>query len=190
MTRRRSLRDFDDEAIATDLPRIQTGATEAAAATVVAPHHSEPPRSRRPQASAGASSQERTGIYLQAATFAAARSAYIADFESVAESPVTFGGWLAGVLDRHARRSPRSRAALADQVPAETVGGGVNRAFILPAATVQAMHEAIAADRRAGNIASRSQFASVAIRSAIEDSRGRAGGELPPAPARLPNKLR
>ena len=52
------------------------------------------------------------------------------------------------------------------------------------------MHEAIAADRRAGNIASRSQFASVAIRSAIEDSRDRAGGELPPAPARLPNKLR
>lgn len=188
MTRRRSLRDFDDDAIATDLPRIQTGATESAPGTL-APHHSEAARSRRPQASAGAS-QERTGIYLQAATFAAARSAYIADFENVAGSPDTFGGWLAGVLDRHARLSPRSRAALADRLPAETVGGGVNRAFILPAATVQAMHEAIAADRRAGSIASRSQFASVAIRSAIEDSRSRAGGELPPVPARLPNKLR
>ncbi len=187
MTRRRSLRDFDDEAIATDLPRVQSGAAEAA--EVVA-HRSEASRSRQPRPSAGASSQERTGIYLQAATFAAAKSAYIADFETVAGSPDTFGGWLAGVLDRHARRSSRSRAALSDRLPAETVGGGVNRAFILPAATVQAMHEAIASDRRAGSIASRSQFASVAIRSAIEDSRGRAGGELPPAPARLPNKLR
>lgn len=185
-TRRRSLRDFDDEAIATDdLPRINRPAANTEAPSTA--RHSKATSRRQVAVSAP---DVRTGIYLQAGTFAAAKSAYIADFETVAASPDTFAAWLAGVLDRHARRSPQARASLAEQLPGETVGGGVNRAFVLPVATVEAMHEAIGADRRSGTTTSRSQFASVAIRSAIEEARRRAGGELPPAPARLPNKLR
>ena len=81
-------------------------------------------------------------------------------------------------------------AKLAAGLQAESPGDGVNRSFTLPADTLDRMHQAIAADRRAGRVTSRSQFASEAIRRATTEARMRAGGVLPPAPARLPNKMR
>lgn len=178
---RRSLRAFDDEAIAAPEPtRVQP----------VAP--ATPPRGQTRADPAQAGSTTRAGIYLHPGTFEAAKSAYIADFDqSGPDAADTFARWIAGVLDRHAARTPAERAAVADELPEEVFeGSGINRSFDLPDATMAGMHAAITADRRAGRVTSRSQFCSTAIRSATEDARRRAGGELPPAPKRLPNKMR
>lgn len=180
MTKRQSLRAFDDDAIAAE----ETPAAEPSPA-----QHRPRPAAPTPAATSS-SSDVRTGIYLQADTFAAAKSAYIADFETIPASPDTFAGWVASVFDRHAGRTPEKRAELASRLQAESPGDGVNRSFTLPADTLEHIHQAIAADRRAGRVTSRSQFASEAIRSATEEARLRAGGALPPAPPRLPNKMR
>lgn len=67
-------------------------------------------------------------------------------------------------------------------------GSGITRAFLLPDTAIAAMNVAIKTDRTNGRAVSRSEFIGRAVRDAIERARERAGGVLPPAPARLPNK--
>ena len=53
------------------------------------------------------------GIYWKPGVWDLARSAYLADLDTDAESPGSFVGWLAQALELHARRSPQQRSELA-----------------------------------------------------------------------------
>lgn len=161
---------------------LATRLTESSTATI-----EQGGRTRRPQVLPVGTA--RLGLYLRQATLEGAKSAYVADLDTLADPPTSFARWIAAALDAHAARTPADRARLAEAHPDPEEGKrGVNRAFILPVDTITRMEETTGIDRRAGRMQSVSQLAAEALRIAIEDARVRNGGSLPIAPKRLPNK--
>ena len=142
---------------------------------------------RRPQALPAGTA--RLGLYLRQGTLEGAKSAYVADLDTLTDPPTSFARWIAAALDAHAARTPADRAKLAEAHPDPEEGHrGVNRAFILPVDTITRMGETTVIDRRAGRMQSVSQLAAEALRIAIQEAKDRAGGTLPEAPKRLPNR--
>ncbi len=188
MTRpRRTLREFDDTAIAATDPTPPSTPVAATAAK------QSPPRARTlkassPKAPAVAGSVTRVGLYFQPATFEAAKSAYIIDLDTVPDAADSFARWIGNAIAAHTRLAPAARADLAAGHPTAEPGGGFTRSFFLPTHTIDAMNQAIIDDRQAHRVVSRSQFSSEAVHAAIAAARARNGGVLPPPPARLPNK--
>lgn len=193
---RRSLRDFDDEAIAAPDPTPAPAATPEEA---VVPASPPPARATRPRTakssrdSAGGPADEvlttRMGIYLHPHVFDAAKSAYLVDLDALPEAPDSFARWISAAIGSYAEQSAAARTAAIEVLPPEErVGSGVTRSFDIPNDIIAAMNTAIITDRESGRYLSRSEFAGQAIRTATEHARTRAGGVLPPPPARLPNK--
>lgn len=199
-TKRKSLRDFDDDAMAAPI----ASPAPATPAPVVAKAPQTPrkaPRSPRAAQATPKPSTEpteartatttRTGIYFHPATFSDAKSAYLADLDNIGPAAAdSIARWIAGALDVYAAGDTQDRAQIAEGLPPEVraEGSGFTRSFDLPDDTIAARDAAITTDRRNGRTSSRSSFASEAIRYAIEQARARNGGVLPPAPDRLPNK--
>lgn len=145
-----------------------------------------PRRRPKPAPEQGAQTDKRVSFWLPRALFDAARSAYLVDVDALDNPPDTVARWVAAAIDRHARRSPRSRAQAAGRLPEVDQADSGPRSFLLPAATLAAMDEAIRDDRKdLHRLHSRTGFAAEAILTAAEAARERAGGELPPAPHRL-----
>lgn len=139
--------------------------------------------------SATAGETVRLGTYWHSATFALARRAYLADLDTVPDGPGSLGGWIDQAIQAHARLVPEQRAAAVARLdPEQRDPRGVSRSFVIGVATVDAMESAIVADRRHGRVVSRTEFVSEAVRAAAHAARQRNGGELPAAPARLPNR--
>ena len=130
------------------------------------------------------------GIYWKPGVWDLARSAYIADLDADADSPGSFVGWLAQALDQHARRSPQKRAELAaagEKHPAlvSVTRKSFNKKHDLPASTIEAVEDALVADRQElGRMLARSVFAQEAVIAAAEEARRRLGRDLPPPPRR------
>ncbi len=93
------------------------------------------------------------GIYWKPGVWDLARSAYLADLDTDAESPGSFVGWLAQALELHARRSPQQRSELAaagEKHPAlvSVTRKSFNKKHDLPASTIEAVEDALVADRQ------------------------------------------
>lgn len=102
--------------------------------------------------------------------------------DTSAYSVDSFARWISAALAAHAALTPAQRATAAAELPEEPrSGSGFTRSFELDDTTVQAMEDAITADRRAHRFVTRSQFGNEAVRAAIEAAKTRAGGVLPPA---------
>ena len=105
------------------------------------------------------------GIYWKPGVWDLARSAYLADLDTDAESPGSFVGWLAQALELHARRSPQQRSELAaagEKHPAlvSVTRKSFNKKHDLPASTIEAVEDALVADRQElGRMLARSAFA-------------------------------
>ena len=133
------------------------------------------------------------GFYWKPGVWDLARSAYVADLDSDPESPGAFVGWLAQALELHARRSPQQRADLAgaaERNPAQvSTRKSFNKKHDLSASTIEAVEDAIVADRQElGRVVARSAFAQEAVIAAAEEARRRLGRELPPPPQKLSNR--
>lgn len=134
------------------------------------------------------------GIYWKAGVWDLARSAYIADLDTDADSPGSFVGWLAHALEVHAKRSPQKRAELAaacENHPAlvSVTRKSFNKKHDLPASTIEAVEDALVADRQElGRMLARSAFAQEAVIAAAEEARRRLGRDLPPPPQKLSNR--
>ena len=199
-TKRKSLRDFDDDAMAAPIAAPAPAAPAAAVEKAPQPPKKAPqsPQAARPTPKPAAAAAEartatttRTGIYFHPATFNDAKSAYLADLDNTGpDAADSIARWIAGALDVFAAGTTQERAQIAESLPAEArgEGSGFTRSFELPDDTIAARDLAITEDRRNGRTSSRSSFATEAIRHAIEQARARNGGVLPPAPDRLPNK--
>ena len=128
------------------------------------------------------------GIYWKPGVWDLARSAYIADLATDADSPGSFVGWLAQALELHARRSPQQRAELAaagEKHPAlvSVTRKSFNKKHDLPPSTIEAVEDALVADRQElGRVLARSVFAQEAVIVAAEAARRRLGRDLPPPP--------
>lgn len=196
-TQRKSLRDFDDDAMAapiatpTSPPPAPTKAPQEPRKAPRSPRATQPAPKAAPAATeARTATTTRTGIYFHPATFNDAKSAYLADLDNTGpDAADSIARWIAGALDIYAAGNTQERAQIAESLPEETrEGSGFTRSFELPDDTISARDAAITEDRRNGRTSSRSSFATEAIRHAIEQARARNGGVLPPAPDRLPNK--
>jgi hypothetical protein len=172
--KRRSLREREAAAL------VNHGQPPAAAPT-------GPPPRRRSAPTTRTGDITRLGTYWRLHTFEGAKSAYLVDLDQLRAAPDSFARWVDRAIRRHADLTPEKRASLVRKLPAEA-GDAASRSFHVAAATVDAMEAAIVDDRRHGRILSRTEFVSEAVRAATADAQKRYGGELPPAPARLPNR--
>lgn len=131
----------------------------------------------------------RLGGYWQPGTFDTAKRGYLADLDTQPDSPGTFAGWIDRAIRHHAQLTPQKRQQIAARLGEEAnEGRGNSRSFDVAADTVEAMEQAVAADRRHGRVTSRAGFIAEAARAAVAEARTRYGTELPAAPARLPNR--
>lgn len=183
---RRTLRDFDQEAIAQP---DDTAAEQAPEAGTTAPTAAQATRAQATKPARSTAATTRTGLYFHPATFESAKSAYLVDFDALPDSADSFARWISAALAGHAALTAAQRVVAAAGLPDEPrTGSGFTRSFELDDNTVKAMETAITDDRQAHRYVTRSQFSNEAIRAAIEAAKARAGGVLPPAPARLPNR--
>lgn len=132
---------------------------------------------------------QRLGVYMHSRTFDLARSAYLADLDTLPDGPESLGAWIDWAIVTHADLTPDRRAALAGLLDPETRDvRGRSRSFVVSATAVEKMTAAVIADRQSGRILSRGEFVSEAIRSSARVSSSRLGTPLPRPPSRLPNR--
>jgi hypothetical protein len=118
-----------------------------------------------------------------------AKAAYMADWISQGLHD-RFPDWLGAAVQQHAALNAAERARIANERPPKTTKRGLKRAFKMNPADVEAMRRTIADDfRTTGMYLSEADWCGDALRVAINAARQRAGGELPPAPTRLPNRM-
>lgn len=129
------------------------------------------------------------GIYWSSEAWALARAAFVAELDE--GGPPSLTEWIRLAVDRHATRTPAARRQLAsrsdDSAPAAR-SRGFSKTHPLPAATLDAMDAAVRADRAEGRVISQAEFVREAATAAAAATRERLGRDLPPAPARLPNR--
>lgn len=131
------------------------------------------------------------GTYWEPATWDLARSAYIADLDTDPTSPGSFVGWLQQALRSHLDRTTAARTALQIVPPQRKQNQGpakLNKTFPLEAGLVEDLEAAIVDERVNGRVISRSGFVHEAVTVAAGKARIRLGKDLPPPPARLPNR--
>lgn len=155
------------------------------------PPRDEPakPKAKAPAKRSGASDTIRLGIYVTPEEYDAAKSAYLADWQHGGQAD-TLGKWISAALEAHAARSTAARARLARHGGRAENRTGASRSFAIPSDTGERMRAAINEDQAAGRWPSDSAWCGDAIAAAVDLAREQAGGELPQAPARLPNRLR
>lgn len=138
----------------------------------------------------GVSGEVPVGLYWSRPVWDLARSAYLADLDTLPDSPNSFIGWLQEVLERHTALTPAARQEAAVEIP-DGPGKSFSRTHVLDAVLLEAIDGAIVADRvEAGRAISRSRFLTEAVLVAVSRTRARLGNQLPPAPPRLPNRPR
>lgn len=143
----------------------------------------------RPQVR-GSGSTARTGVYFRTGDYEAAKAAFLSDWDNLEDCPDTFGGWIGAAVRAHAALSPLQRARVnIVYAPKRRGTRELTRTFNFTEAVIEAMRAAMTLDRRDGQAGSQSQFCAIAITAAVEAARERAGGNLPPAPPRLPGRL-
>lgn len=180
--KRRSVRQPRKPAQATAGPDADQTATPQAG------HSSEgEPEPDHPASDPTGTDTRRVSMYLTAAQFTDAKAAYLADRNS--GSPyASFGTWIAGAIDHHARQTPAQRATT-DTSPSAEPGSGKKpgRSFVIPDHTMHAIAAAMIADRQQKNHwQSQSEFCLAAIIAATNRARHYCGGTLPTPPTRLP----
>lgn len=145
------------------------------------------PKPPKAQSRAALSATTRVGIYFRDAEFDRAKAAYLSDWQHGGQAD-TFARWIAGAIDLHAARDPQERAKL-ERPQREGEGSGGSRSFSLPSDAVDRMRKAIVADQQTNRWPTASAWSGDAIAAAVGAAEAAAGGSLPPAPARLPNRL-
>ena len=140
------------------------------------------------------------GIYWKPGVWDLARSAYIADIDTDADSPDSFVGWLAKVAYRKHVRLARLEAA-AGQAAAEWRARVAFPMLVTSSATGQGLGELrgellarvpvaepVPDRQELGRMLARSAFAQEAVIAAAEEARRRLGRDLPPPPQKLSNR--
>lgn len=124
----------------------------------------------------------RLGLRIPPGEWAAARSAYLADWNAGGGHD-TFRGWLAGVIDDYLAQ-PRQVELSELRVRWES------QTFMIPRDTLDRLQEHVTQQQAAGTMTSQNEVARRAMAAAVARARAAAGGHLPPVVGRLPNRLK
>ena len=127
--------------------------------------------------------RERLGIRMPDEEWAAARSAYLSDWNAGGDAD-TFLVWISGVIDSYVRR-PASAAE-----PAMSGATWQTKTFLIPVDVLERLRSAVTERQAGGEMTSQNEIARRAIAAAVQVATEREGGALPPVTGRLPNKLR
>lgn len=127
--------------------------------------------------------RERLGIRMPDEEWAAARSAYLSDWNAGGDAD-TFMIWISGVIDSYVRR-PASAAE-----PAMSGATWQTKTFLIPVDVLERLRNAVTERQTGGEMTSQNEMARRAIAAAVQVATEREGGTLPPVTGRLPNKLR
>jgi hypothetical protein len=127
-----------------------------------------------------------TSVYWDHDAWNRARSAFLADQQTLPAGPDSFDAWIQAALDVHADRSSEQRARLTTALPPSSGLRGFPRTHRLCLDTLRAVQEALAADRTAGRQRPRAEFVREAVLIAADAAQARYGRELPSPPERLP----
>lgn len=184
-TKRATLRDRNREAIAatpTPSPASLVADEEQSRPALKAP----PPTASPSRATLG----ERTvlSITVRPEDFEAAKAAYLSDWTREGRYD-GFPKWLGDVIRKHAQLSPGQRAEAEQNRPSKVTKRGLKRAFLMDPTDVDLMRVSIRDDLEHGRYSSEADWVGDALRAAVEEARRNAGGTLPMAPRRLPNRM-
>jgi hypothetical protein len=142
-----------------------------------------------PTGRAPAASVVQLGVYWTRDHWDLARSAYVADLDADPDSPAVFVRWLVRAIEQHTVRTPAERAAVGEQMPDQAAGRGTSRGHRVGQDVIDAIEDAIVADRRVlGRVVSRSRFVLEAVTAAAAAAQERRGRALPPPPRQLANR--
>lgn len=190
--RRRTVRERNLSAYADTAPALPETAPE--------PEQPEKPATRtqkkKQPPAPPTTEQEAVAVYIAQSRFNVAKSAYLADWADTIGDADTFARWVESVLLAHAARTPQGRAKLAAQITraaeqrTDHDGKSVNRHFKIARNAKDTALDALNADRDHGRWLSESAWNVEAIEAAIARAEKRRDGTLPPAPPRLPNRLK
>ena len=128
---------------------------------------------------------EHLGAYLYGREFEDAKSAYLAHWRAHREH-ATFPAWVAATIDEHAVRTAQQRADLAQH--REQQPPGKIRSFKVPDGTREVIARSRRDDEAVDRFVPETRWVAEALHAAVLEAR-REYGTLPPAPARLPNRL-
>lgn len=182
--KRGTLRDRNAAAIAaiSTPPRLPDPAEERTASA-------RPPRPRTAAPSTSTTDRTVLSITIRPEDLEDAKSAYMADWLREGRYD-GFPKWLGAAIRHHAELSTEARAQIEADRPAKTTSRGLKRAFQMDPADVDELRASIRSDLEAsGRYSSEADWVGDALRQAIAAARERAGGVLPPAPKRLPNRM-
>lgn len=184
-TKRATLRERNAAAIA-DIPTPpQPAAAEPAREQPASVATERPVHDRTP------STTDKTvlSITVRPEDLEEAKSAYIADWLREGRYD-GFPKWLGGAIRRHAALTVNERAAIEADRPSKTTSRGLKRAFQMDPGDVDELRAAVRRDlEEGGRLLSEADWVGDAVREAIAAARSRAGGVLPAAPKRLPNRM-
>jgi hypothetical protein len=124
-------------------------------------------------------------MWWDRSTWQRSRAAFVAELDEDPAGPPSLVAWIAAAIQAHAERSPAARAALSRDLPGQ-VSPGFQKVHQLPASNWMALERAVAEDRRAGRMLSRSAWVREAAALAAAATGGRHAGGLPAQPGRLP----
>ena len=129
---------------------------------------------------------ERVNAYFYDDEFAQAKSAYLADWRADHRHS-TFPAWVHEAITLHAARTPAERAHEAQKRQVHSPRGAMRNWTVLDG-TRDTITAARRDDEQLDRFLAESTWIAEAIHTAVQQSAQR-HGHLPPAPARLPNRL-
>lgn len=183
--KRATLRDRNAAAIAatpTPLTPLQPAVTTPEA-SVEAPQADGPPKP------AAVTDRAVLSVTVRPEDLEDAKAAYMADWLREGRYD-GFPKWLGAAIRRHAELTPTQRAQIESERPAKATSRGLKRAFQMEPAVVDELRASIRRDLEvSGRYSSEADWVGDAMRQAIAEARANAGGVLPPAPRRLPNRM-
>lgn len=119
----------------------------------------------------------------------AAKAAYMADWMREGRYD-GFPKWIGAAIRDHANLTPEQRAHIDQTRPPKQTKRGVKRVFLMDPQDVEILRQGIHKDLTGtGRYSSEANWCADALRVAVDRARARAGGVLPPAPSRLPNRM-
>lgn len=136
---------------------------------------------------------QRLSVYITQAAYGEVKSAFVWSLANDPQPASTIGRWVEQALRKYAYKTPEGRQRAMSTLGPDDGGEGNKkqvRTFDVAVDVLADVEAAMDEDLDYGQPVARSSWVANAIRAYADATRVRAGGELPPAPAKLPTRSR
>ncbi len=188
-TKRATLRDRNREAITAPAPQKPNAPSPMAPTARASAEGESRQPTAPPQHNTAAGERFALSISLRPEELEAAKAAYMADWMHQGRYD-GFPRWIGAAIREHANLTPEQRAQVEAARPPKQTKRGVKRVFLMDPHDVKILRQGLRQDLTVtGRYSSEANWCADAMRVAVDLARERAGGTLPKAPSRLPNRM-